>query len=192
MARNIVIIGILAEGQKDDIKRILDAEVRRLNFDIETLFIERADDLSAVDALVLPRGKSLRFGEIMCGTALGKSIAEFSKHKPLLAICGSVIACTKRLGKGCEGRKTIGIIDAKVDNNCLDGDHKVTLANRRACIGNFTAAPVLSEMGKKVEAIAMTDGQIVAMKQGNIFGFCYIDYTGRSYDSFLRAVMNKQ
>jgi len=184
----MVKIGILSEGQKEDMRAVLVDAAARQGIDVEIIFVEHGKDFAPLDALVLPRGKSLRFGEIFGGTPLGRAIVEFSKDMPMLAICGSMIACVERFGRGCEGRNTIGIIDAKVDNGCLDGNLKVVLANGQECIGNFTEAPVLSDLGRNVEKIATCKGKIVALKDGNVFGFSYVDFSGRSYEQFLQAV----
>jgi len=185
----MAIIGILAEGQKESIRKSLEQEIKRLGASIETVFVENEREFASLDALVLPRGKSMRFSEIMHNTRLGRAIAKFSKTKPLLVICGSLIPCVKRLGKGCEGRKTIGIIDAKADNCCLDGNIQVILSNGRECIGNFTDAPILYGLGKKVEKLAEAKGKIVAVRGGNAFGFSFMDRTGVSYTPFLMAVI---
>jgi len=187
----MVKIGILAEGQKEDMRAILADAAARRDIDVEIVFVEHGKDFASLDALVLPRGKSLRFGEIFGGTSLGRAVAEFSKDMPVLVVCGSMIACAKRFGRGCEGRKTIGIIDAKVDNGDLDGNLKVVLANGQECIGNFTEAPALSGLGRNVEKIATCKGKIVALKDGNAFGFSYVDFSGRSYEQFLQAAAGK-
>ena len=181
-------IGILQEEQKDGIKKALQNEIRRLGADAKLVPVEDESDFASINALVLPRGKSLVYSGLLGNTSLGRAVARFSKNKPVLAICGSLIACA-RLGKGCVGRKTIRIVDAKVDNGQINGDFKVLLKNGRRCTGNFTHAPILCALGKNVEKIAEAQGNIVAVRDRNAFGFCYFDKTGKSYAPFIMAAL---
>jgi len=91
----------------------------------------------------------------------------------------------------CEIARSIGIINAKVDNNCLDGEFKANLKDGMSVVGNFTDAPVIKEVGEHVETPAESNGHIVGVRDGNVFGFSYFDASGQSYGSFLAAVVEK-
>jgi len=180
-------VGILKFGQFNDIffalkKRSGDEmEFFLLNVDDETL------DINDFDGIVLPRGKSLEYSNLLLETRWADFLKKFLlSGKPILTICGSLIVFAKDLGEQCEGRKSLRLVDIRVDNNYLNGFFDVDFVVGH-CYQNchFTDAPKISVLSERVEVLAFYQKDIVAIKDGHIFGYTFFDKTGMAYDDFL-------
>lgn len=153
------------------------------------VIIDDLDDLSSLDALIIPRGPSMDFSSQYVTPPWDSAIELFlDSGKPLLSICGSLICFAKTLGHGCEGRKTFGRLDAEVINDEIHGTYDVILDNSTHVSGDFTDAPVLRKLGGDIEIKARCEEEVVGIRQGNFWSYSYYDDSGESYEEFVREI----
>ncbi len=182
-------IGVLNIEQKNDIAKSLQTQIDAQQYDLELTSTNLEENFSNLNALVIPRGKSLLYSEILFNEDIKNKIISFVESgKPILLICGSMIVFMKNFGKECDGRKSFKLINAKMDNNVYNGNMKVQLLDEDTIKGNFTDAPRIYELGVEVKAVAFMDKEVTGIRQNNIFAFTYFDESGKSYNEFLKSI----
>jgi 5'-phosphate synthase pdxT subunit len=135
----------------------------------------REKDLAGLDALILPGGES---------TTIAKGLERLALALPLRAFAeaGGVVlgTCAGAILLSRESRnhpvQTLGLLDAVAERNAYgtqvdsfaapaDADSAAGLAGLR-CV--FIRAPILRELGPRVEVLARVDGHPVLVRQANI------------------------
>lgn len=182
-------IFILERGQHRDISMALKREIKKHDLQIEVVPFNFASKLNSCHAFVIPRGGSADYSEVLWKDGFNQTLLSFARSgKSLLALCGGLIVVAKRFGKGCEGRRSLGLLDVAVDNDALNGTLTVTLADGTEISGNFNSAPVIHNLGEDTISLASLEGKIVGVRENNVFGFSYFDQTGISYLPFLESI----
>lgn len=139
--------------------------------------VRSRDDMSKVDALIIPGGESTVIAQFLAETGVGKEIQKRIKsHKHPLRVygtcAGAIVLARKATGKNAP--KTLGLIDAVVDRNAFgtqidsfEADLKVSGIRKPVPVA-FIRAPKISHVGKNVEILSRYRGEPVLLQQGNV------------------------
>lgn len=140
-----------------------------------TSVVKRADQLAAVDRLVLPGGESTTIGKLLDRYDLLDPLrARVRSGMPLYGTCaGAILMATEIVGRD-DAPHRLGVMDIAVRRNAygrqldsfeadldvagLDGDFRAV----------FIRAPVIEETGADVEVLAEVDGHPVLVRQGTM------------------------
>jgi 5'-phosphate synthase pdxT subunit len=166
-------VGVVA--LQGSFERHIDA-LRRADASVEPVEVRTPEELATVERAILPGGESTTVGLLMRRFGLGEAIQEAAKEgMPLWGTCMGMIM----LAQGVEGRPdqyTLGLLDVDVRRNAYGAQvHSFETAVPvkgldEPVMGVFIRAPIVTRCGEGVEAIADHEGQVVAVRQGNVMG----------------------
>ncbi len=140
-----------------------------------TSVVKRADQLAAVDRLVLPGGESTTIGKLLDRYDLLDPLRERVRTgMPLYGTCaGAILMATQIVGRH-DAPHRLGVMDIAVRRNAYgrqldsfeaDLDVAGLDSHFRAV---FIRAPVIEETGPDVQVLAEVDGHPVLVRQGTM------------------------
>lgn len=145
---------------------------------IETREIRLADQLSAVDGLIIPGGESTTIGKLAEDFHLMEPLRAFAHIKPVWGTCAGAIFLSKDSKRS---QPLLGMMDIIVERNAFGrqiDSFEVDLnvpALDSVGPGNkpyhavFIRAPLIESVGKGVEVLSrLENGKIVAARQGKL------------------------
>ena len=139
--------------------------LRRLG--CEAFEVRRPEELTALDALVLPGGESTTISKGLVAYGLEQPLTDFaSSGRPVLGTCAGLIVL---------GRNHLGVIDISARRNAFgrqvksfEADLTVRGLGEEPLRAVFIRAPWIEELGPGVEPLAEVDGHTVVARQGNV------------------------
>lgn len=180
-----MIIGVL--GFQGDIEEHIAATkeaLKKLKIDGAVSVVKTADELGEVDALIVPGGESTVIGGLSLFNKSLSVIKERIKNgMPVLGTCAGMILLANRTYDRVVGEKKqplLGVLNVLVERNSFgrqresfEADLNVPLLGKQRFKGVFIRAPSVKEASQGVETLAKLDGEVVAVRQGNIVGTCF-------------------
>ena len=135
--------------------------------------VRRPEELSTVDALILPGGESTTISLLAQSYGLYTPIQNAIKSGlPVYGSCAGMILLADRILDGTADQKSFGGLDITVRRNAFgrqvdsfEGEISFTGKPLRAI---FIRAPWVEAWGDKVEVLAETSGHPVAVRQGKL------------------------
>ncbi len=134
--------------------------------------VRTPEDLSRVDALVIPGGESTTISKLARSAGLVEPIVDRARDgMPMLGTCAGMIVMAARVEGG---EPLLGLIDIGVRRNAygrqvdsFEADVRV-----RGVPGEvravFIRAPIVDDVGRGVEVLAEHEGHAVVLEQGNL------------------------
>ncbi len=140
-----------------------------------TTEVRAADDLSEVDALVLPGGESTTMSMLLDSSGLHDAVADrITNGMPVLGTCAGMILLAHHVADGRPDQRSFAAIDIDVRRNgygrqvdSFEADLDVT-GLEDPFHGVFIRAPVVEWVGDGVEVLATVDGRPVLCRQGAV------------------------
>ncbi len=137
--------------------------------------VRTADELSDVDALVLPGGESTTMSMLLDSSGLRDEVADrISGGMPVLGTCAGMILLAAHVADGRPDQRSFAAIDIDVRRNgygrqvdSFESDLDVTDLDE-PFHGVFIRAPVVDRVGDGVEVLATVDGRPVLCSQGSV------------------------
>jgi len=161
--------------------------------------VKRVDQLAEIDGLIIPGGESTTIGKLMRKYDFIEAIRDYAAQgKPVFGTCAGMIVLAERLDGGEEPH--LRLMDMTVARNAFgrqresfetDLDVKGIDTPLRAV---FIRAPLIKEVGEKVEVLSEYQGEIVTARQGNLLAASYHpeltdDY--RLHELFIRMAQER-
>ncbi|MER3496726.1 MAG: pyridoxal 5'-phosphate synthase glutaminase subunit PdxT [Armatimonadota bacterium] len=141
-----------------------------------TCEVRTAEDLAAVDRLVIPGGESTTVALLLQRYGLGEAIRTRAEAgMPVWGTCMGMIL----LARAIEARPeqwTLSLLDITVRRNAFGAqvhsfESEVPFHGLdRPVMGVFIRAPIVTEVGPGVQVLSSLNGQIVAVQQGQRLG----------------------
>jgi pyridoxal 5'-phosphate synthase pdxT subunit len=134
--------------------------------------IRNAEELNAVDALILPGGESTTMLKFLEGRGHFDSLEEFGRRKPIFGTCAGAILLARQVLN--PPQRSLGLLDAIIERNAYGRqiDSTILEAETRLPGGPlemvFIRAPRMVEIGPGVEALAFREGFPTLVRQGRI------------------------
>jgi 5'-phosphate synthase pdxT subunit len=137
--------------------------------------VRSPEDFSKVDRLILPGGESTTVGLLLDRFGLGEEIQSAGRTgMPIWGTCMGMIL----MAAAVEGRDqySLDLLDITVRRNAFGAqvhsfeDTVEVSSFEHPILGVFIRAPIVTEAGPSVEVLAVLDGKIVAVRQGNLLG----------------------
>ena len=142
--------------------------------------VRRADEVGAVDALVIPGGESTTIGKLLDRFDLLRPLQErVASGLPVYGTCAGMIILADEVAGRDEAPHRIGGLDISVVRNAYgrqvdsfeaDLDVQGLLEPFRAV---FIRAPRVEKVGEHVEVLAEVDGAPVLVRQGPIMASAF-------------------
>ncbi len=141
----------------------------------KTLVVRTADDLKAVDGLIIPGGESTTITRLLFRYKLTGAIRKFHKTgKPIFGTCAGMIVLSKKIASH-PGQFRFGFIDIAVARNAygrqidsFEDEISIPALGEKPFRAVFIRAPKIAEIGKKVESLAKHGGDHVLARQGSV------------------------
>ena len=168
-------IGVLAlQGDFEAHRKMLE---ERLG--VKTRLVRTAEEVEAVDGLILPGGESTTIGKLMDRHGIDEAIrARAEEGMPVYGTCAGLILMAKEIEGSDQLR--LGLMDIKVARNAFgrqidsfEADIPLPVLGEKPVRGVFIRAPYVTQTAPKVETLGRYEGKIVAVRQGNLLGSAF-------------------
>lgn len=160
-------IGVLA------LQGAFEEHIKKLNeLNVDSFEIRKLADLAEKpDGLIIPGGESTVMSKLLDELGIRNKILEYARSgMPVFGTCAGLILMSKETGDPrCNG---FSLVDCTAKRNAygrqlgsfdtvgeFDGLGKIPMV--------FIRAPYIASVGDSVDVLAVVDGKIVAVKQGN-------------------------
>lgn len=135
--------------------------------------IRRSEELSGLDALIIPGGESTTIALLAKNFDLIEPIRQAIKGGlPVYGSCAGMILLADHIVDGAGNQETFGGIDMVVKRNAfgrqVDSFEGDVDFNGSRIHGVFIRAPWVESVGDKVQVLAQFQGHPVAVRQGNL------------------------
>src|SRR5215470_4716673 len=182
-------IGVLA------LQGDFDAHRRRLEeLGAEVVLVKKAEQLDAIDALVIPGGESSTFLKLLGEDGFAR-LKNFVRAKPTLGTCAGAILLASEIEN--PPQKGLGALDISIRRNAYG--RQVDSSIREGRIGGdpiemvFIRAPKIERVGEGVEVIATQGRDPVMVRKGNTLAATFhpeLSDDARIHQYFLQLVAN--
>ncbi len=139
--------------------------------------VRTAEQLDAVDALVMPGGESTTISLLLGSSGLAEPLAErLDAGMPVFGTCAGMILLATDVVDGRSDQRAYGAIDIGVRRNAFgrqvdsfEADLAVTGLDDAPFHAVFIRAPVVERVGEAVEVMASIGDRAVLCRQGPVF-----------------------
>jgi 5'-phosphate synthase pdxT subunit len=138
--------------------------------------VRNAEDLAAVDALVMPGGESTTMSKLLTTSGLFDAIARrLTDGMPVFGTCAGMILLADEVIDGRPDQRCFGAIDLAVRRNgygrqvdSFEADLDVPAIGAPPFHGVFIRAPKVERVGDDVEVLAEHQGVPVLLRRGRV------------------------
>ena len=144
--------------------------------DADPVEVRSPDDLSGIDALILPGGESTTMSMLLASTGLFAPIADrLADGMPTFGTCAGMILLATEVLDGRPDQRSFAAIDISVRRNAFgrqvdsfEADLEVTGIDGDPVDAVFIRAPFVERVGDGVEVLAAVDGHPVLCRQDHV------------------------
>jgi 5'-phosphate synthase pdxT subunit len=148
---------------------------------VPTVRVRKPADLVGISGLVIPGGESTVIDKLSKIYELREPIRGLIRQGlPVFGTCAGLIMLANKLADATETQETFGGLDVEVQRNAFGSQvdsFETTLEFKgipEPVSAAFIRAPIVRSTGDDVEVLAtLTDGTIVAVRQGNLLGISF-------------------
>ena len=147
---------------------------------VSAVEVRKADELDAVDALIIPGGESTSMAKLMDAYEMRAPLQAFPHSgRPLWGTCAGLILMASRLEE--DRPEPLGLMDVIVRRNgfgrqidSFETELEITGIPGDPVHAVFIRAPLIVETGPGVETLAaLADGTPVVVRQGNLLASAF-------------------
>lgn len=140
--------------------------------------IRRHEELSGLDALVLPGGESSVMDRLLRGTGMAEPLAEAIRAGlPTLGTCAGLVLLAADLVDPARGQQTLGVLDITVQRNAFGSQVASEEVVLNTALGSarvaFIRAPRVVRVGAGVSELARYRGSVVAVRSAAVLGVSF-------------------
>ncbi|MFB5663536.1 pyridoxal 5'-phosphate synthase glutaminase subunit PdxT [Alteribacillus sp. HJP-4] len=141
--------------------------------DCEVVIVKRVEQLNDLDGLVFPGGESTTMRRLVDKYGFFEALKEFSASgKPMFGTCAGLILMAEDISGQDQGH--LQVMDMEVERNAF-GRQRESFETTLPVLGVaedieavFIRAPLIKNVGERVEILAEYNGEIVAARQDNL------------------------
>lgn len=172
--------------QGDVLENILSvkAAIDALDVDATVTAVRTPDEISKVDALVIPGGESTTIGQLSKFNGSLKILKEkIEQGMPVLGICAGMVLLSNNANDKVVGKidqPLLNILDIKLERNSFgrqresfESDISLDSIGIPKFNGVFIRAPSISDVGSDVEILSKFNEKIIAVKKNNVIGVAF-------------------
>ncbi len=138
---------------------------------VEYVYVKRPEQLSVVDALILPGGESTTHLKFFQAEDFAEAIRRLPEQdKPLFGTCAGAILLAKEVLS--PRQPTLGLVDITIERNAYGRQLASAIRYGRCVLKDeplemvFIRAPIIRRVGPGVRVLAECDGLPVAVMEG--------------------------
>ena len=143
--------------------------------------VKTSEELSAIDALIIPGGESTTISKLAKSFELFDLIRKkIADGMPTYGSCAGMIMVSKTIKDPASNQESFGGIDVEIERNAFgrqidsfeeDIDFKGISGPKFRAV--FIRAPWVASLGKGVEVLSEIDGHAVAIQQGKVLATAF-------------------
>ena len=142
----------------------------------DATLLKTPEQLSGVDAMVLPGGESTTMDKLLDSSGLRTPLRDALRNgMPALAVCAGLIVLASEVVDGRADQQPLGVIDVTVRRNgygrqrdSFEADLAISALAGGSFPGVFIRAPLIERVGSGIEVLASHEGVPVLGRQGRI------------------------
>jgi 5'-phosphate synthase pdxT subunit len=143
----------------------------------DTALVKQPEHLAGIDALVMPGGESTTIDKLLDSAELRAPLTErLCDGLPAFATCAGLILCAREVVDGRPDQHPLGVLDVTVRRNGYGRQRESFEAALQVrdlpggpFAGVFIRAPVVEEVGGRVEVLAEHEGIPVLGREAQLF-----------------------
>ncbi|MEM1578561.1 MAG: pyridoxal 5'-phosphate synthase glutaminase subunit PdxT [Archaeoglobaceae archaeon] len=175
----ITVIGV--QGDVEEHVLATKKAMKNLGIQGEVIATRKKGVVAESDAVIIPGGESTTISKLIFSDGIAEEIIQLAEiGKPIMGTCAGLIVLAKHGDEQVArtGTKLLQILDVKVKRNAF-GRQKESFQTKLIMkyIGEidavFIRAPIIDNVGEKVEILAKLGERIVAVKQHKILGLAF-------------------
>lgn len=195
MAGNSPLVGVLAlQGDVREHELVLD------ELGVPHRQVRTAQQLSEVDALVIPGGESSVIDKLTRIFDVREAIVErIRSGMPVLGTCAGLILLANRIVGGLGDQQTFGGLDVTVERNAFgsqvdsfETEIDMPIVGGAPVKSSFIRAPIVRDPGGAEVIATLASGEIVGVRQGNIVGISFhpeVSNDSRVHEWWFRTIV---
>lgn len=161
----------------------IEHEKKLAEIGVEPIQVRLPDQLTGLDALIIPGGESTTIGKLAQQYGLIEPLREFARENPTWGTCAGMIFLAKDIGN--DRQPILGLMDIRVNRNAFgrqidsfEQDLEIREIGDAPFHAVFIRAPIITQVMEdaqpEVELLAtLEDGRIVAARQGHLLATAF-------------------
>ena len=167
---------------------------------VQSIEVRNTEQLSSVDALLMPGGESSTMSQLLESSGLFDPIAtRIADGMPVFGTCAGMILLASEILDGRSDQRSFSAIDISVRRNAFGRQVDSFEATINSSVGDFHGvfirAPRIERVGDQVEVLGSINDEPVLVRQGNVFAASFhpeLSNDARLHEYFVSITANKK
>ena len=167
---------------------------------VQSIEVRTPEQLSSVDALLMPGGESSTMSQLLESSGLFDPIAQrIADGMPVFGTCAGMILLASEILDGRSDQRSFSAIDISVRRNAFGRQVDSFEATINSSVGEFHGvfirAPRIERVGDQVEVLGSINDEPVLVRQGNVLAASFhpeLSNDARLHEYFVSITANKK
>ena len=167
---------------------------------VQSIEVRNPEQLSSVDALLMPGGESSTMSQLLESSGLFDPIAtRIADGMPVFGTCAGMILLASKILDGRSDQRSFSAIDISVRRNAFGRQVDSFEATINSSVGDFHGvfirAPRIERVGDQVEVLGSINDEPVLVRQGNVLAASFhpeLSNDARLHEYFVSITANKK
>ena len=167
---------------------------------VQSVEVRTPEQLSSVDALLMPGGESSTMSQLLESSGLFDPIAmRIADGMPVFGTCAGMILLASEILDGRSDQRSFSAIDISVRRNAFGRQVDSFEATINSSVGDFHGvfirAPRIERVGNEVEVLGSINNEPVLVRQGNVLAASFhpeLSNDARLHEYFVSITANKK
>ena len=167
---------------------------------VQSIEVRNPEQLSSVDALLMPGGESSTMSQLLESSGLFDPIAtRIADGMPVFGTCAGMILLASEILDGRSDQRSFSAIDISVRRNAFGRQVDSFEATINSSVGDFHGvfirAPRIERVGDQVEVLGSINDEPVLVRQGNVLAASFhpeLSNDARLHQYFVSITANKK
>ncbi len=167
---------------------------------VQSIEVRNTEQLSSVDALLMPGGESSTMSQLLESSGLFDPIAtRIADGMPVFGTCAGMILLASEILDGRSDQRSFSAIDISVRRNAFGRQVDSFEATINSSVGDFHGvfirAPRIQRVGDQVEVLGSINDEPVLVRQGNVLAASFhpeLSNDARLHEYFVSITANKK
>ena len=167
---------------------------------VQSIEVRNPEQLSSVDALLMPGGESSTMSQLLESSGLFDPIAaRIADGMPVFGTCAGMILLASEILDGRSDQRSFSAIDISVRRNAFGRQVDSFEATVNSSVGDFHGvfirAPRIERIGKEVEVLGSINNEPVLVRQGNVLAASFhpeLSNDARLHEYFVSITANRK
>ena len=167
---------------------------------VQSIEVRNPEQLSSVDALLMPGGESSTMSQLLESSGLFDPIAaRIADGMPVFGTCAGMILLASEILDGRSDQRSFSAIDISVRRNAFGRQVDSFEATVNSSVGDFHGvfirAPRIERVGEDVEVLGSFNDEPVLVRQGNVLAASFhpeLSNDARLHEYFVSITANKK